>query len=211
MSDIFREIDEDLRRDNLLKLWKRYGTFILAGAVLIVAVTGGYVAWQRYEEGRRLDQSRAYEAARSVEQTDPKAAIEAMQKLGGGAAPYGMLARFHEAGLKAEQGDTAGALAAYDALSKDADSPAYRSAATIFYAMHALDSEEPNALIERLKPLTAPTSPWRYSALELTGLAAQRAGDTARAREIFTALSGDSEAPSALRSRAAEILVALQG
>jgi hypothetical protein len=212
VSDIFREIDEELRRDNLLKLWQRYGIYILGVAVLIVAATGGYVAWQRYEEGRRQDQSRAYEGGLMLARSDPKAAIEAMQRLGGGGEPYAMLARFQEAGLKAKQGDTAGALAAYDALSKDTDNAqTFRDAATILYATHALDSEDPNALIERLKPLTAPTSPWRHSALELTGLAAQRAGDTARARDIFTALAADSEAPQDLRSRAAEILAALQG
>jgi hypothetical protein len=212
VSDIFREIDEELRRDNLLKVWKRYGTYIIGVAALIVAATGGYVAWQKYEEGRRFDQSRAYQGALSLAQSDPKAAAEAMEKLGGGGAPYGMLARFQEGALKARQGDTAGALATYDALSKDSGiSQVFRDAATILYATQALDTADPKALIERLTPLSAPTSAWRHSALELTGLAAQRAGDTARARDIFTALKDDTEAPAGVRGRAAEILAALQG
>ncbi|MBX6324392.1 MAG: hypothetical protein IRY94_21475, partial [Rhodospirillaceae bacterium] len=61
MADIFREVDEELRRENLVKLWKRYGSYILAAALLIVVGSGGYVVWQRQMEARRLEQSRTYQ------------------------------------------------------------------------------------------------------------------------------------------------------
>jgi hypothetical protein len=213
LSDIFREIDEDLRRDRALRIWKRYGNLIIGAAVLLVLATGGYVAWQRYEQEHRQGLSQAYDAALSVEQSDPKAALAQLQALSADAGKsYGMLARFQVAGLKAEQGDAAGARADYDALAKDSGiGKLFRDAATILYAVHALDSDDPKAVIERLQPLTAAENPWRHSALELSGLAAQRAGDVARAREIFTALADDQQAPQALRGRAAEILAALPG
>lgn len=211
MADIFREVDEELRRDNLVKLWQRYGTYILAAAVLIVAGTGGYVLWQNHVEARRLEQSQAYQQALDAAAVNPADALAALGKLDATGGAYGMLSRFQEAGLKASQGDTAGALAAYDALAKDAGiSSVYRDAATILYAMVGLDSEDPKALIERLRPLTGPASPWRHSALELTGLAAERAGDTERAKEIFAALADDREAPPRLRGRAAQILAGLE-
>ncbi|MBX6323431.1 MAG: tetratricopeptide repeat protein, partial [Rhodospirillaceae bacterium] len=195
-----------------VKLWKRYGSYILAAALLIVVGTGGYVVWQRQMEARRLEQSRTYQQALAFGPSKPDEALAALKALDGGSGPYAMLARFQEAALKAKQGDTAGALAVYDALARDSGvGPVYRDAATILYAMLALDSEDPKAVMDRLRPLTGPSSPWRHSALELTGLAAQRAGDADRAKEIFTALSEDREAPAAMRSRAAQILAGLQG
>lgn len=214
VADIFREIDEELRRDNVAKLWKRYGNYIIGAALLIVVGTAAVVVWRDYEEGQRAKQSLTYSAALAAAQrTGPAAGVEALGPVIAEAkAPYSVLARFRSAALLAEQGDTAAALEAYDALSKDTGvDDRLRKAATILYALHALDSVEPAELTARLEPLTAADSPWRYSALELTGLAARRSGDTARAREIFTTLADDLDAPQALRGRAAEILASLQG
>lgn len=214
MTDIFREIDEELRRDNAAKLWKRYGNYVIGAAVAIVVATAGFVAWRDYEEGRREEQALAYAGAlAAARNTGPEAGLEALAALAAeGEQPYSVLARFETAALLAEKGDAAGALALYDALAKDSDvGGPLRNAATILYALHGLDSVEPGELTARLEPLTAAGSPWRYSAMELTGLAARRSGDTARAREIFTTLADDLDAPRALRGRAAEILAALQG
>ena len=53
MSDIFREIDEELRRDNLLKLWSRYGRYVVAVAVLALVVAVGIVAWRDHQLSER--------------------------------------------------------------------------------------------------------------------------------------------------------------
>jgi hypothetical protein len=214
VTDIFREIDEDLRRDNFAKIWKRYGNYVIGVALAVVVGTAGFVVWRDYEEGLRHEQSIAFASAlAAADNTGPEAGLEALQTLAAeGERPYSILARFESAGLLVKQGDTAGALAQYDALSKDSDiGDPLRGAATILYALHALDSEDPAALVARLEPLTAADSPWRYSALELTGLAARRSGDTARAREIFATLADDLDAPQGVRGRAVEILATLQG
>jgi hypothetical protein len=214
VTDIFREIDEELRRDNAAKLWKRYGNYIIAVAVVIVVATAAVVLWRDYQEGQLQQQSIAYSAGLAAARaTGPEAGVQALAPLVADAEqPYSVLARFESAALLAEQGDTAAALEAYDTLAADSAVEArLRSVATIFYALHALDTGEPAEIIARLEPLTAVDSPWRYSAMELTGLAARRSGDTARAREIFTTLADDLDAPQALRGRAAEILASLQG
>jgi hypothetical protein len=214
VTDIFREIDEELRRDNVAKLWKRYGNYVIAVAIVIVVATAAIVIWRDYEEGQRAEQSLAYSAAvAAARNTGPEAGVQALAPVIADAqAPYSVLARFQAAALLAEQGDSAGALGEYDALSKDSAVPErLRELATVLYGLHALDTVEPAEIIARLEPLTAAGSPWRYSAMELTGLAARRSGDTARAREIFTTLADDLDAPQALRGRAAEMLAALQG
>ena len=63
MSDIFREIDEELRRDNLLKLWSRYGRYIVAIAVLALVVAGAIVAWRDHQLSERRGQSTRYAGA----------------------------------------------------------------------------------------------------------------------------------------------------
>jgi hypothetical protein len=214
VTDIFREIDEELRRDNAAKLWKRYGNYVIAVVLVIVVGTAAVVIWRDYQSGLRQQQSLAYSGAiAAADNTSPEAGLQALAPLvAEGTPPYSVLARFESAALLAEQGDTAGALAMYDALSKDGDvREPLRNAATILYALHAVDSAEPAELTARLEPLTGAGSAWRYSAMELTGLIARRSGDTARAREIFTTLADDLDAPQALRGRAAEILASLQG
>ena len=100
-----------------------------------------------------------------------------------------------------------GAVEIYDGIAGDsATDELYRDLAVLLAVMHQLDTGEPGALTAVLEPLTADDNPWRYSALEFTGLLAERAGDRPRAREIFTRLGDDPEAPAGLRARARELL-----
>jgi hypothetical protein len=125
---------------------------------------------------------------------------------------YGILARFRMANLKNRAGDDSGAVAIYDAIAGDSGIPAtFRDLATILAATHTLDKADPAALTAKLQPLTADSSPWRFTALELTGLLAQRANDNAKAKTIFAKLADDRDAPQGVRARAAEILASLRG
>lgn len=213
MTDIFREVDEDLRNDNLVRLWKRYGSYVIGLAVVVVLGTGGYSFWQRQVESHRLERGRAFlAAADKVGPGDNKAAMAEFASIGNTDDGYGMLARFRLAGLKARSGDQAGAVSIYDTLAADGSIGApFRDLATILAVEHSLDSGDPAALTQRLQPLTADGNPWRYSALELSGLLARRAGDTKRAIELFSKLSDDQKAPQNTRARAAEVLAALRG
>ena len=46
MSELFDEVDEDVRRDQLKKLWDQYSIYIIAGALLIIAAVGGWRGYQ---------------------------------------------------------------------------------------------------------------------------------------------------------------------
>lgn len=215
MADIFQEIDEELRRERLEKLWQRHGKLVIALAAAAVVGTAIYVGWQRYQENRRLALAEQYGAA--VALADPgtgdlakaDAALAQLAEQGGG---YGALAALERAAAKAKAGDLEGAAAIYDGLAKDTGAPAIlRDLALLLKAMRLLDSGDPAALTASLEPLTAPANPWRFSARELIGLLALKSGNQAQATEVFSRLADDQSAPAALRARAAELVAALKG
>jgi hypothetical protein len=214
VTDIFKEVEEDLRREKLEQLWQRYGRVVIALAVLVVIGTAGSVAWQRYQQHREAQLAQQYGAAIAL--TDPStgdlakadAALANIADAGGG---YGALASLERAAVKAKAGDLEGATQIYDALAADSGTPAaLRDLARLLKVMRLVDSGDPAALTTSLEPLMAPENPWRFSATELAALLALRSGDQKRATELFTQLADDQAAPSSLRARAAEMAAALK-
>ncbi|MGE5145856.1 MAG: tetratricopeptide repeat protein [Candidatus Eiseniibacteriota bacterium] len=206
---LFREVDEDLRRDKYAQIWKKYGTLVVAAAIVVVGATAASVWWRDHQRGIREKDGDRYAAATALAEggkTDQ--AITAFTALAQDGTPgYRTLARLREAALLAQKGDAKGAVAAYDALAKDdGTEKTFRDLAVVLATMVTLDSGDPAALTERLKPLTAEDNPWRYSALELTALLAERAGNKKAARDIYTRLADDSEAPGGIRVRARQML-----
>jgi hypothetical protein len=212
VSDIFQEVDEDLRQDRALALWRRYGNYVIAAAVLIVLSTAGYVAWNDYRQRQREAIGERYTAAMALvaEGKDSEAAAAFGAVAQDANAGYAALARLEEAALRARLGQVDAALAIYDGLAADRSVPKdMRELAVLLAVLHRLDSLEPALALERLKPLTAEGGAWRFSAREMSALLALRAGDTAGAKETFKALADDLKAPAALRARAAEMLAVL--
>ncbi|HEV8026483.1 MAG TPA: tetratricopeptide repeat protein [Stellaceae bacterium] len=208
MSDIFQEIDEELRRENFAKLWQRYGIYVIALAVVVVLATGGVVAWRQYQSKQRQAEGARYTLALDLaRQGKDKDAAEVFGEItrqaGAGRA---MLARFETAALKAKSGDVKDAIGQYQALAADtAIDPVYRGLATLLWAQYQLRDGDPKAIIEALVPLTGYENPWHPSALELTALAQIKAGNKEEALAIYQRLAEDPGAPRGARARAAEI------
>ncbi len=212
MSDIFREIEEELRRDNLLKLWRRYGKYVIAAVVLALVIAGLVVAWRDYRASQRHAEAARYSAALTLvrEGKDAEAAklFGELAHDGGG---YGMIAAFEQAQLLAKSGDRSGAVAAYDRLAAASDiAPEFREVAVLLSVMQSFSDADAKTVIERLRPLTASGNPWRANALDLTAAATLKAGDREGARKIYQQLADDLAAPQALRARAAEMAAALK-
>jgi hypothetical protein len=212
VSDIFREIDDELRRDNLLQLWSRYARYIIAGAVLLVLIGTGIFAWRQHLASERMAQANRYSAAlalvRQGKETEAAKLFAALANDGGG---YGIPAAFQEAALLAKAGDRQGAIAAYDRLAAASSvSREYRDLAVLLAVMHQLPDGDPQAAIERLTPLTENGKPWRATALDMTAAAKLKAGDRGGALDIYQKLADDLAAPRALRARAAEMVAALK-
>ena len=212
VSDIFREIDEELRRDNLLKLWQRYGKYLIAVALVAVLIAGGIVAWRDYQASERRAQAARYSSAlalvRDGKNAEAARLFTTLAQEGGG---YGVLAAFEQAELLAKSGDRKGAIAAYDRLAGSSSiDPEFRDLAVLLSVMQALPDIDAKAAVDRLQPLTASGNPWRTSALDLTAAAKLKSGDRDGAREIYQQLADDLTAPQALRARAAEMAAALK-
>jgi len=212
MSDIFQEVDEDLRRDRTTQFMKRYGGIFATALVLLVAATAGWQAWQAWQKSQRETETGKLVSALSQASAGPQKAAEALSAYAGSApANLAVLARLNEAALRAEEGKTAEAVAIYDSLAASSTTDSiYRDLATLLAVMRQMDTGDAKQLQARLQPLTEEANPWRFSAREMTALLAGRAGDRERARTLFQQLADDSLAPSGVRSRAAD-LAALYG
>lgn len=209
MADIFDEIEEDLRKERAKKLWDRYGWIVLVVAGGIILGVAGWRGWQWYEH-RQASQAaeRFLAAAAAADRGEAAAAAADFAELSREApSGYRVLARLREAGLKARQGATAEAVALYETLARDAAvPPLYRDLAALLAVLHQVDSGDPRALADRLAPLAAPGAAFRYSAMELQAVLAERRGDRAEARRLLEALAEDRAAPDGVRRRAGEML-----
>jgi len=211
VSDIFREIDEELRRDNLLALWSRYRRYIIGAAVVVMVVAGGVAAWRAHQLSERQAQSAQFASAsalaRDGKNGDAAMVFAAIANEGGG---FGLLASFEQAALLAKSGDQKKAAAAYDRIAEDAGvGPAFRGLATLLSVMQGFADTDPKATIARLAPLTAAGSAWRPTALELTAAAELKLGQKQAALLTYRGLADDLSAPHGLRARAAEMAAAL--
>jgi hypothetical protein len=211
VSDIFREIDEELRRDNFRKLWSRYGRYVIAAAVLVVVVAGAIVAWRDHQLAERRAQSTRYASAlalaRDGKEADAVKVFAAIAQEGGG---YALLASFEEAAELAQSGDRKAAIAIYDriAAASELDS-SLRELTVLLSVMQSMSESDPHSTSERLASLTASGNSWRPTALELTAIARLRSGDRSGALDLYKSLADDPTAPAGLRARAAEMAAAL--
>lgn len=211
MADIFREVDEEIRRERLNAALRRFGPLALAAAVVALLIAGGIFWWQSYQNrGRGQDATQFIHAQALLDAGKPKDAAEAFAKVaesaGGG---YPTLARFMQAEALLQTGDRSGAVAAYDALAKSSDDPLFKQLAQWKAADLLIGAAPREELERRLAPLMDEHSPFRYSARESRAAAALQANDRDTAIAMLQQLTDDINAPPGLRKRAEETLTAL--
>lgn len=209
LEGLMSEIDEDLRTEELRKLWARHGNAVIGALVVVVLAVLGWQYWQNQAAVERAALARSYERATQLA-VDGKTeeAITAFAAVAGKRGEgFAVLAQLQKAALLANQQDTAGALAAYTALAEDSSAdPLFRDVATILYVMHALDSEDAAKLEAKLTPLLNPANPLHASAVELAAVLAQKQGDSARAIGLIEPLINDPDVPGGVRARAEELI-----
>lgn len=217
MDNFIQEIDEDIRRDRHLALWRKYGRFVVAVALVVVIAAAATVAWRHYRASERLKDSMSYNAALAALAGQPQggsydSVLQVLRAIGySGSDSYGILARLQEAAILTRSGKPEAAAAVYDALAGESGiDQIFRELAVLLRVQVMFDKDDVAALTGRLAPLTTgSSSAWRHSALELTALLAQRGGDAAKARDIYTNLADDPTTPRQMRGRAAEMLAVL--
>jgi len=210
VSELFDEVDEEVRREQLKKLWDKYSIYIIAAAVLIVAAVGGWRGYQYLEAQKAAEAGAAFDAAIELAEQNKNAEAEAAFEKLATTAPsgYRMLARLRAAGEVAARDPKAGAKM-YDELAADRSIGAeQQELARIRAAGLLLDTESYPNMLQRLEAAAKPDSTFRHTARELLALSAWRANDTTAARQWLDMIANDGETPSAMRQRA-EALQAL--
>lgn len=213
MSDIFREIDEEVRRDKAAAFWKAYGNLLVALAVLIVLGVAGWQYWlHRENEASQAVGARLEAALKSSRDGNGGEAETILKDLATNApAGYRQIARFR---LAAETGkrDPAAGAAAFDALANDGSlAPVYRDVARLRAGMLRVDLLPYAELRAVLEPLASPQSILRHSAREFLGIAALKAGLYEDAGRWFDAIVTDPLSPRVLRQRVDLYLTLVRG
>jgi hypothetical protein len=210
VSELFDEVDEDVRRDQLKKLWDQYSIYIVAGALLIIAAVGGWRGYEYLEAKKAAEAGAAFDRASELSEQNKHAEAEAAFTDLAAKAPsgYRTLARLRAAAEVANR-DPQAAVKLYDELSADRSIGASeQDLAKVRAAGLLLETSGYPNMLARLEPATAPAATFRHTARELLALSAWRANDTAAARQWLDLIANDGETPPSLRSRA-EALQAL--
>ena len=203
MSDIFREVEEDVRKERLEKLWKQYGDYIIAGAAVLVIGIAGYKVWQHYEQQQQMKASAAYTTA--VQLSDGGNAIQAAEAFAKIAhdAPggYATAARLSEADALLASGRTGDALSLYKSIATK-EKAELGDVARLRAAWIMSDTSSKSDLQSWLAPLTEGDSSWRFMAREILAYCDYRDGAMKQALSEYQLLAAEPSAPAALHQRA---------
>ncbi|KJC50985.1 hypothetical protein UP10_20040 [Bradyrhizobium sp. LTSPM299] len=210
MSELFDEVDEDVRRDQLKKLWDKYSLLIIALAILVVAGVGGWRGYQYVEGKKAAEAGAAFDRASELSEQNKHAEAEAAFADLAAKAPsgYRILARLRAAAEIATR-DPQAAAKAYDDIAADRSvGVAEQDLARIRAAQLVIDTTTYPNMLQRLEPATAQGSTFRHTAREMLALSAWHANDATATRQWLDQIANDGDTPPSLRSRA-EALQAL--
>jgi hypothetical protein len=210
VADIFHEVDEEVRREQLKKLWDRYSIYLIVLAVLIVAGMAGWRGYEYWIAKKAAAAGAEFEAAIALSEEGKRAEAEAAFAKVAAEAPagYRVLARMRAAGALA-QSKPADAVKAYDEISTDASlGTIWQDLAAVRAGLLLVDTAPLADMRRRLDPVAEPTRSFRHTARELLALSAWRNHDVSAARKYIDMIAGDAESPIGVRARA-DVLSAL--
>jgi hypothetical protein len=213
-DNFIREVNEEIRKEQVKALWDRYGAAVVAAVVLILLGTAAYVGYRYWDETRANHSGDAYSQALALADSgkgeEALAAFTQLEKDGYGAYP--LLARMRAATVKADSGDVAAAVQDFDAVAADNAIPSIlRDMARLRAALLLVDHGSFADVSSRVEALTSDTTPLRHSAREALGLAAWKDGKSADALKLFDQIVADEAAPRGVRERATMMAGLIRG
>lgn len=203
-----REVDEELRKDQALHVWRNYGRWIIVAVIAAIAGFGGWLYWQHHQETQRGAQGDQFAAAfKAIGENQPQKAEPALKELAeSGSVGFSAAARFAQATLLLQKNDMKGAAAILGGLASDADlPPALRDLALVRQTMAEFDTMKPDAIVGRLQPIAVKDHPYYGSAGELLAMAYLRQGKRAEAGKLFAQIAKDEAVPPSIRQRAVQM------
>jgi len=210
--NLFQEIEEDLQRQKIEALWKRYGNYVIAGALAIVLMTAAITSWKAYKVRTEqaatagiLDILATTATGENADRTKEITALEDFAKSRGGTS-QAVLARFYAASIAVDKEKRDEALTMYNALANDtAIEPHFRELADLMAVQLQFDRADPAVLQARLQPLLK-DSAWSHSAKEMSAHLALKAGDKEKAKQLFNELTQEKGTSTSILQRAADML-----
>jgi hypothetical protein len=203
-----REVDENLRRDQLQDMAKKYGAWIGAAVVLLLVAIGGWIYWQDRQQKAAAQDSEVlaqiYTDIGAGRVANVPQRLDALAAESEGALKASaMLAR---AAVAVEQNDRAAATTKFNQIAADEELPQpYRDLGLVRATAMEFDTMRPEQVIARLQPLTKPGNPWFGSAGELTAMALVKQGKKLEAGRLFAAIAADQQVPESIRARSVQI------
>ena len=203
-----REVDENLRRDQLRDFFKAYGNLLIAGVVLFLAASGGFIWWRQHQvqqHGTQVEKlAQVYKDIGSGNMSQAPQKLDDLSKSSSKAVRASAL--FARAALALQQNDVKLATATYKSIADDSSNPdPYRRVALIRQTALEFDSLKPEQVIARLEPLAKPGEPWFGSAGEMTALAMIKEGKRQEAGQLYAAIAKDHGVPDTIRARAVQV------
>jgi hypothetical protein len=200
VTDIFHEVEEEVRRERYAQLWKKYGDYVMAVAAIIVVGVAAWQLWQRYQLNQRIEASNAYIVA--LETRDPEKAASAFAKLAKTApGGYALISRMQEANSLLAAGKHDKATALYRELMKGSD-PLFASVARLRLAWADADALSKKQMQDLVAPLTAKDNAFHYMANELLAYVDYRQGNVKEAQTVYETLANDASTPDGIKARA---------
>ncbi len=200
MTDIFREVEEDVRRERYAQLWKQYGDYAIAAAAAVIVGVAAWQLWQRYQQNQRIEASNAYIMA--VEASDPSKAAAAFATLAKTApSGYATISRMQEANALLASGRHDQAIGLYRTLMAQ-DEPLFASVARLRLAWADADTMSKNDMQTLLAPLTDPSNAFHFMANELLAYVDYRLGNAKESENTYRLLAKDPATPDGIKARA---------
>jgi hypothetical protein len=212
VTDIFREVDEEVRKDKLLALWRKYGLYAVVALVIILGGSAAYVLWQDYRTTQARETGGAFQSAivAAANGRTEEAASTLQSIAEEGTAGYRALAQFRLASLREGEGNTAAALELYDRLAGTSGvDPDLAAVARFKAALLVMDTGTIEEAKARLEPLLTPDYMLYNSARELMAVLEIKEGDLPAAREHLKNLVDEAGVPFGVKNRASQLLAAI--
>jgi hypothetical protein len=203
-----REVDENLRRDQLRDFFKAYGNWLVLAVILFLAASGGLIWWKQHQvQTHEAEVEKLAQIYKDIGSGSSGAAPKQLDELSrSGSKAVRASAQFARAALALQQGDTKLASSTFQALANDDSLPrSYRDAALIRQTALEFDQLQPQQVIARLAPLAKPGEPWFGTAGEMSALAMIKQGQRQQAGQLFAAIARDKGVPDPIRTRAVQV------
>ena len=207
-----KEVDEELRKEQVSNFVTRYGWWLVGAAFLFLAAVGGWLWWQSRQQAEAGAQGEALIAAlTSMEAGNRRAAAPKLAELAqSDVEGYRAAALFARANSETAAGNAPAAIATLRSIAgNETFDPIYREAALVRQTALEFDTLQPQAVVQRLRPLVRTGSAWLGSAGEMVGIAYLKMRRPDLAGPVFAQVARDQAVPDTIRNRTGQMASSL--